>query len=274
MARVLAISSQVARGHVGLSAIVPALQFLGHDVIALPTVVLSNHPGHERCSGTPIGPDVLARMLDALDTNGWLAEVDAVITGYLPTADHVRFAVAAANLVRERHNLALVCVDPVLGDDPKGLYLGEEAAIAIREQLVPLADFATPNRFELGWLTRNPIKDGNAAFAAAMALHSRATLATSIPVTADRLANVLVMKNSACVCVVPRTDHAPHGTGDLLTALFIGHSLAGRPGPEALGMAVAGVQIILQHSQGRDELALTSTGELWRKPQPLPVERF
>ena len=34
MARILALSSHVAYGSVGLAAIVPALQWLGHDVMA------------------------------------------------------------------------------------------------------------------------------------------------------------------------------------------------------------------------------------------------
>ena len=51
MARVLALSSYVAFGSVGLAAIVPALHWLGHEVIALPTVVLSNHPGYPRFAG-------------------------------------------------------------------------------------------------------------------------------------------------------------------------------------------------------------------------------
>ena len=84
MPRVLAISSQVARGHVGLGAVVPVLQALGHDVIALPTVLLSNHPGHAHAAGECVGPDQLRRMLDALGANGWLGEIDAVLTGYLP----------------------------------------------------------------------------------------------------------------------------------------------------------------------------------------------
>ena len=45
MAKVLAISSHVVRGHVGLDATVPALQYLGHEVWALPTVLLSSRPG-------------------------------------------------------------------------------------------------------------------------------------------------------------------------------------------------------------------------------------
>ena len=42
MAKVLAISSHVVRGHVGLDATVPALQWLGHEVWALASEVMSH----------------------------------------------------------------------------------------------------------------------------------------------------------------------------------------------------------------------------------------
>ena len=67
MARVLALSSHVAFGSVGLAAIVPALQSLGHEVIAVPTVVLSNHPGYGPFSGERISAAMLGQILDALD---------------------------------------------------------------------------------------------------------------------------------------------------------------------------------------------------------------
>ena len=72
MARVLAISSYVAFGSVGLAAIVPALHWLGHEVIALPTVVLSNHPGYPRFAGEAIPAAQIGAMLDAWrPTAGW-----------------------------------------------------------------------------------------------------------------------------------------------------------------------------------------------------------
>ena len=135
MARVLAISSQVARGHVGLSATALALERLGHEVWRLPTILLSNHPGHPRTAAVATPPDKLAAMIDALGANGWLEEVDAVLTGYLPSAAHVAVAAEAVTRVRARAARAVVYVcDPVLGDDPKGLYIAVEAAAAIRER--------------------------------------------------------------------------------------------------------------------------------------------
>ena len=74
MARVLALSSHVAFGSVGLAAMVPALHWLGHEVIVMPTVVLSNHPGYARFAGEPIPATQIAAMLDALEANGWLNE--------------------------------------------------------------------------------------------------------------------------------------------------------------------------------------------------------
>ena len=109
MARVLAISSFLAHGRVGLGAGVPVLQALGHEVIQLPTVILSNHPGHAAVAGQTIAPDHLGAMLAALQTNGWLADIAAIVTGYLPAPGHVQFAAEAVRLVREDVYKRQVC---------------------------------------------------------------------------------------------------------------------------------------------------------------------
>ena len=119
MARVLALSSHVAFGSVGLAAIVPALQWLGHEVIVMPTVVLSNHPGYPRFAGEPIPAAQIGAMLDALEANGWLAETAAVISGYLPSPAHVGEARSAVERVRRANPSALYLCDPVFGDDRK-----------------------------------------------------------------------------------------------------------------------------------------------------------
>ena len=70
MARVLAVSSMVVRGHVGNAAAVPVLQCLGHEVWSLPTVVLSNHPGHRRAAGVQMDAGKLDDMIEALGESG------------------------------------------------------------------------------------------------------------------------------------------------------------------------------------------------------------
>jgi pyridoxine kinase len=266
MARILALSSQVARGHVGLSAIVPALQRLGHDVIALPTVLLSNHPGHAHHAGVRIETDVLSRMIDALDHNGWLAEVDAVLTGYLPTVAHVQFAATLiARLKRQRGDCRIVC-DPVLGDDPKGLYIDAAIANAIRERLVASADMLTPNRFELAFLTDTDITSSTDAIAAMRGL-GRAVLATSIPAPEpDRLLTVLWSEDTATVAVSQRRPKVPNGTGDLLAALLLGNWLHGGSLTAALVPAARQLETIIAASDGADELRLSVPDPAWGTP--------
>ena len=224
MARVLVISSQVARGHVGLAAIVPALQGLGHEVIALPTVLLSNNPGHGTVAGEQVAPALLRRMFDALKANGWLGEIDAVMTGYLPSAEHVRFAVEAIGRVKAGAKGVRVLVDPVIGDEGKGLYIDAGAAVAMRDGLVGLADVVTPNAFELQWLTGKAVGSASEAVMAAAGLPGPLVLATSVAAGADALSTVLVPKDGdAVACCVPRRFGVPNGTGDFLAALYLGH---------------------------------------------------
>ena len=268
MATILAISSQVVRGHVGLSVITPVLQRLGHDVWPMPTIVLSNHPGHRRTAATRIAPDVLSRMIAALDNNGWLGAVDAVLTGYMPTAEHVDVAAAAIARIRAIRPAAVILVDPILGDDPKGLYIDQAAAAAIRDRLLPLATITTPNRFELAWLTGLDVTSVQSAVTAARQCHVETVIVTSIPVGDDRLANLAVTHSAAEACEVTRAARVPHGTGDMLSALLLAARLT-RPGDQELGRAVAGVAAVVAASAGSDELQLVPSQAHWSTARPI-----
>jgi pyridoxine kinase len=272
MARIIALSSLVARGHVGLSAVAPALQRLGHDVIVLPTVLLSNHPGHARTAGMTVPAETLAAMLDALDANGWLGEVDGVLSGYLPSPAHVRFAASLVERVRRRRPDTRFFCDPVLGDDPKGLYVDGETALAVRDELLAHADVITPNRFELDWLSGKPVRDSSSATGAARALGVATTLATSIPTAGNALANLLVTAHGAMQCVVEQRTDVPHGTGDFIAALFAGFYLSGGRDEDLLARATAAVACVVEASLGRDELDLIGTQEAWSHAPPLPVD--
>lgn len=270
MGRVLAISSQVASGHVGLSAIVPALNALGHEVIALPTRLLSNHPGHPHVAGEHVLPDKLGQMLDALDANGWLGNIDAVLTGYLPNAAHVAFAVAAIARVRKACPAALVLVDPVIGDYPKGIYIEQAAAAAIRDVLLPLASIAKLNAFELEWLTGARIGCESDAAAAGAMLALRSVLVTSVPAR-SMLSNVLFHRDQpAAACRVARQERVPKGTGDLLAALLLAAELGQLESPaERMARAVAGVDLVVRASRQRDELDLVASLKALASVAPL-----
>jgi len=253
MATVLALSSYVASGHIGLGAIVPALQALGHEVVAVPTIILSSHPGHRHFAGAAVEADLFRRMLEALEANETLDGVGAVITGYMPTLDHVRLSRAATVPLIARG--ATYLCDPVMGDDPSGLYVDAEVAEAIRDQLLPFAHLLTPNRFELSWLSGIEVAAASDVSRAAAAFDAT-TVATSVPCGPGELDNVLAGKGQNRAITVPALAAVPHGTGDLMAGLLLGHILAGADVPDALASACAGVRRVAEASVGAAELRL------------------
>ncbi len=273
MARVLALSSQVARGHVGLSAVVPALQGLGHEVWPLPTVILSNHLGHKHAAGMQIAPSALEEMVDALDRNGWLDQIDSVFTGYLPSADHVQLASAIVRRLKSERTLLYLC-DPIMGDEPGGLYLDPRAASATRDELVRLADVLTPNRYELGWLASRPVDTTEQIREAARALTTGTVVVTSALRREAFIDNLLLTSGEAARCEVLWRPDVPHGTGDLFAGLYLGHRLNGATDREALGRAAAGVEQAVLASQGCDELALVKSQGAWSAAKALDVREL
>lgn len=218
MARILAISSQVVFGPVGLSAIVPALQDEGHEVLALPTIVLSNHPGH----GKPVGAvQDIQSMITALEKLGALKNIDAVLTGYFATAMQVEAVTALLRRIQCR----VVLVDPVIGDHGR-LYVGEDVAVAVRDQLLPLATILTPNIFELSWLSGAAVPDRNAAVSVAKSLKIEQVIVTSVPFEAEHLGTILIQSHDVTEVISPKLHSVPHGTGDYLSGLFLARQLS------------------------------------------------
>jgi len=272
MSIVLCLSSQVVRGFVGGSAARIALGQLGHECWLLPTVILSNHPGYARFAGEQVPPGRLRAMLEALEANGWLGDVDAVMTGYMPSPEHVALAASMIAQVKQAHGEALYLCDPILGDSPGGLYVDEEVASAIRDELIPLADIATPNRFELEWLSGKNSKRAKTALSSACELGPAMMFVTSLTGNDPQtLVNLLADGKGAWQTQIARRKGAPHGVGDLNAALFLGHLLNGSDPCEALGRATAGVEAALEASKDADELRLT-TGADWATAEAWPVE--
>src|SRR4030081_3668898 len=134
MARILTISSHVVRGHVGLGATVPALQYLGHEVWALPTVLLASRPGLGRLVGCETPVEYLTGALSALESDGALASLGAVFAGYFPSARAVAAAAAAIAAIKTACPEITLFVDPILGDAGR-LYVSPETADAVRREL-------------------------------------------------------------------------------------------------------------------------------------------
>lgn len=268
---VIVISSHVVRGSVGNRAAVFALETLGRPVWALPTIVLPWHPGHGPSTRLRFPDDDFDRAIDDLIRAPWLGEVSAILTGYFGSA---RQPAAVARLVeaakRLNPDLIYVC-DPVMGDFG-GLYIPIETASAIRDALIPIADLATPNRYELQWLAGQELVSNQAIINAALSLGPKRMLVTSaVPMMAGGTGNLLLSGRYALLAEHRLIDNAPNGLGDLLAAVFLAHLLDGVNEEKALQLATASVFEILARTakRGGDELALESDASSLSTPMAM-----
>jgi pyridoxine kinase len=266
---VLSIQSDVVYGHVGNAAARFALQRLGHEVWAIPTVLLSSHAGYQNVGGESLSADLLRRLVDGLDANGWLGRCDAVISGYLGHADHADVVGDAVARVKHANPKAIYCLDPVFGDGGRA-YAKPGVAEAMARTLLPLADIVTPNAFELASLTSVAIRHAGDARDAARRLGRPLVLATSVPAGEGRVGTLAVAKKEAWLAVTPLLGNAPHGAGDLLAALFVGHRLSGSSVREALAECAASVFNILAASvrAGAQEMLLIGKQNVIVQPPP------
>jgi pyridoxine kinase len=259
MARVLAISSHVVRGHVGLAATVPGLQRWGHEVWALPTVLLASRPGLGTLLKLELPPPDLAGLLSALESDRCWPRLDAVFTGYFASPASVTAAAQAIARIKSANPRATICVDPILGDDDR-LYVSAETGAAVRDALLPLATVATPNLFELEWLTGRRLQSLDEAADAARGLGPATVVVTSAAQTAAGITTLLVGASRRIERLRPRRSRIPNGAGDLFAGLFLGALIGGRPAEAALDAALSDLDRVLAASEGGDVLDLSGLG--------------
>jgi len=215
----LILSSFVSASRIGGGAQQYVLAAHRIDPVLAPTVLFGRSPALGG-GGEVTAPDVLRRMLADIEADAIFGEVDLVITGYFARAEQVEIAAGLLQRIRAtsvRH--PVVVVDPVMGDAPKGLYVAPSVADAIGEALVPLADWITPNLWELERLSGTPVADAAGAVAACRRL-GRPALVTSAPAGEGEVGVLYCDAAEAVVFAHPRVSRAPNGTGDLVTASF------------------------------------------------------
>lgn len=255
---VIVISSHVVRGTVGNRAAVFALETLGFPVWAVPTVTLAWHPGHGPATRIVAPVEQFAALMSDLGRAPWLGEVGAVLSGYLGDPGQAAAIAGLVKAVKASNPAALYICDPVIGD-AGGLYVPEQTAAAIRDELVRLADISTPNRYELEWLSGRRLADLGSIADAACRLGPHTMLVTSAPAaSADCIGNLLVEGDRAVLAEHRVIARPPNGLGDLTAAVYLARILSGHSAIEALQSTTASVYEILARTAGRggDELQL------------------
>jgi pyridoxine kinase len=197
--------------------------------------------------------------LAALEADGCWAGLDAVLTGYFPSANTVEVAADAVARIKSTNARVRVLVDPVLGDAGK-LYVAPDTAAAIRDRLLPLADIATPNLFELGWLSGGAA-DRAGIIAAARRLGPATVVVTSALETVGGVTTLLVTPVDAVEHCERGLANIPNGAGDLFAGLLLGHLLIKPSLEAALSASLADLDTVLAASAGKPVLDLAALPE-------------
>ena len=189
----------------------------------------------------PVDPAMVERQLEAVFA---ALAVAAVKTGMLATSAIVR--TVAKNLAGRKIPLV---VDPVMISTSGTRLLEEEAMLAMREELLVLADYMTPNIPEAEWLLERKLRTPEDYRAAALECAERwqcgCLLKTGHAAGSAQATDFFARDGMVYALTSPRLEQlskfAAHGTGCTLSSAVTAALAAGAPWKVALKEAKAHV---------------------------------
>jgi pyridoxine kinase len=271
---ILSIQSHVVYGHVGNSAAVFPLQRIGVEVWPVHTVQLSNHTGYGAWRGDVFSAQSISLLVQGLEERGVLSECDGVISGYLGSPEMGEAVVDAVTRVKRANPAARYCCDPVIGDSVGGVFVAAGIPEFIKERLIPIADFITPNQFELEHLSGRTIATTADALAAIEIMNAgspRVVFVTSLA-TEDTPADCVDLlacdDSERCRLRMPRIPIVANGAGDAVAALFFAHHLGAGSAAEALSLSASAMFGVLNRTAeaGASEMLLVEAQQEFVAP--------
>ena len=230
--QILLINDIAGYGKVATAAMLPVLSYLGHLVYNLPTALVSNTLDYGK--------------FNILDTTDYIRGVfpvwkelgfsfDAIATGFMAS---VRQAQIVSAYCREQAAAGTtIYVDPIMGDEGK-LYNGvTEESVRSMKEMISVAHLVYPNYTEACYLTGTPYRaagvskdDAHILIDKLRQAGARSVLITSITVDGQS-AVVGYHADDNEYFLLPYTEIPVHfpGTGDIFSAVLVGHLLRGEP---------------------------------------------
>jgi pyridoxine kinase len=272
---VISIQSQVAYGHVGNSAAVFPMQMHGIDVIAVPTVLLSNRPGYTTIRGRVLQAQVVSDLLLGVEERGALRSATMILSGYLGSPDIAAVVADFVARAKAGHPALRYACDPVLGDRDRGLFVQSEIPPLVRDRLLPLADIITPNHFEFEWLCGAKVSTTGQMLEAAQTLLARGpstivvTSAELSDTPAGEIETLAIERTNAWRVRTPRLPISPSGTGDLFASLLVAARVGGSDTPAALSHAASAIYAVLERTaaRGTEEMRIVESAEQLVRPK-------
>ena len=231
---VLAVSGSDGSGGAGIQADLKSIQLNGgYGLSALTAITAQNTVGVTRVQ--PIDSQLLIDQLDAVfeDFN-----VDAIKVGMLPNVELLNSLVQR---LRHYRTKCPIVVDPVMNATSGDSLAGEEVALVMKEQLLPLSTLVTPNIDEAQDLVGCKITDLETAKEAAKSLALEC--GCSVLLKGGHLAGSIgtdVLNADGDIKIFNPSDiheTSVHGTGCMLASAVATHLAQGRSMAKSVQLA-------------------------------------
>lgn len=263
MKQILLINDVVGYSHVGMVAMLPILTYLGHPTYNLPTALVSNTLDYGQFNILDT-TDYMQGTLPVWEKLGF--RFDAVCTGLMFSEKQARLVADYCSHLHKQNTT--IFVDPIMGDAGR-LYNGiTERQVELMREMVSVADLTFPNYTEACYLTGMTYhKEGMDWEEACRMLDGIASIgAKSVIITS---ANI-----DGQSCVIGRRSDNPlagfpqdlsdghyfkldyeeipvlfHGTGDIFSAVLIGHLMNGKSLKESTLTAMNVVSSLIERNR-------------------------
>ena len=278
MKNVLSIQSHVVFGHAGNSAAVFPMRRVGVEVWPLNAVQFSNHTQYPAgWKGIVFPPDHLASVVDGIEAIGVLPKCDAVLTGYIGSAEQGNVVLDIVAKTKRANPEALFFCDPVMGHPAKGCKVAPGVAEFHRDHSLFKADMMSPNVLELGMLVGRELDSVGECLEAARELIAKGPKLVLVKhlsyAAADSNAFEMILATADEAWHIARPlvefDREPVGVGDLTSGLLLAGLLKGMTCREALEFTASAVYEVILETKRADEyeLQLVAAQERIAKPE-------
>jgi hydroxymethylpyrimidine/phosphomethylpyrimidine kinase len=189
-------------------------------------------------SVVPVSVEIVHDTLDCLQSDLPLAGIKI---GMLATAENVAMVSEFLEMLREVGRRAPVVLDPVLRSSSGRELLDAEGVSVMRRRLLPLVNWVTPNREELGVLTGYSIGRREDLPNAARVLQAMGST-LNVVVTGGDLEipdDLLLLDGGEIVCLTGEkiVSKSTHGTGCAFSSALLSRVVLGDPVEEAASRA-------------------------------------
>lgn len=277
MKNVLSIQSHVVYGYAGNKSAVFPMQLLGIDTWALNTVQFSNHTQYGKWKGMVMPKEQIGEIVQGIAEIGVLNECDAVLSGYIGSAEQVEEIVKAYQTVKLHNKNAIYLCDPVMGHPDKGCIVAD----GVKEGLVNIAmahaDIITPNLVELRELSGLTVENFEQAIEAVKVILSKGPKKvlvkhlSKVGKQADKFEMLFATNEGFWHISRPLYpfDKEPVGVGDLTAGIFLANLLNGKSDIEAFEHTANAVNDVMRvtSESGKYELQIINAREFITQPQ-------